>query len=576
MSPTRAAEDVADFVWRTKYRAGDERGVADTWRRVAGAVASVEADAEGWAGRFYDILKAFRFLPGGRIQAGAGKDGGATLFNCFVLPGPGATVAGTFSALEDAVRTLRAGGGVGCDFSAVPPRGWPADPGPGSPGPLAMLDLWDAACRSFLSQSHRLGAMMGALDCRHPDIEAFAEAKRTPGTLSRFNLSVAVSDAFMAAVRAGADWELRFPVDAPEGGAGTRVSARTLWDRILRSAYETGEPGVLFVDRINRTNNLWWREHIAVTNPCGEVPLPDYGACNLGSLNLTRFVMEPFTPRARLDLDALTAVADVAVRFLDDVIDLSIFPLDAQARTARSTRRIGLGLTGLADALVMLGLRYGEPASLGLAAETMRAVRDAAYWASTDLAREKGAFPDFDRDRYLQGPFIRDLPDALRDAIAAHGIRNSHLLAIAPTGSISLLAGGISTGLEPIFAGTQSRAVRGPDGAPRRFSIVDPALAQWRALNGSEVGEPPGFVTAHDLPLKAHLDMQAALQPFVDNAISKTVNVAGDIDFGGFRAVYDQAFDLGLKGCTAFRARAGGLAPVFSDADSTCAPGCPG
>lgn len=547
--------DVSDFVWRTKYQASGERGVEDSWRRVARAVASVERDAASWEARFLDAMRDFRFLPGGRIQAGAGADPAAVLFNCFVLPGPTGAVEPSLSALRESVLTLSAGGGIGCDFSAVPPRGRPVAGGPPSPGPVAFLDLWDGACRTFLAEAARRGAMMAALDCRHPDVEAFAEAKRVPGALSRFNLSIAVTDDFMAAVRADGDWALAFPVGGADPDVRT-VKARGLWDKILRSAYETGEPGVLFVDRINRANNLWWRERIAVTNPCGEIPLPAYGACDLGSLNLVRFVVHPFTPQARLDLEGLAQAAAVAVRFLDDVIDLSAYPLPEQRQAAQGSRRIGLGVTGLADALVLLGLRYGEPASLALAADVMRVIRDAAYRASTALAREKGAFPYFDRDRFLEGEFVRGLPADIGEAIAAHGIRNSHLLAIAPTGSISLLAGGVSTGLEPIFARTHMRRIRGGDGAPHLFSIENPALSLWRSLKGSDAGEPPGFATAHELSMEAHLDMQAALQSFVDNAISKTVNIAPDLPFEAFRAVYDQAFDRGLKGCTVFRSTA--------------------
>jgi len=525
-------------------------------------------------------MRDFRFLPGGRIQAGAGVDSNAVLFNCFVLPGPTGSVDASLSALRESVLTLCAGGGIGCDFSAVPPRGQPIAGGPPSPGAAAFLDLWDGACRTFLAEAPRRGAMMAALNCAHPDVQAFADAKRVPGALSRFNLSIAVTDAFMAAVRADRDWALEFPIGGSGDRAAGSVKARVLWEQILRSAYDTGEPGVLFVDRINRANNLWWREQIAVTNPCGEIPLPAHGACDLGSLNLTRFVVEPFMPQARLDLEALAESAAVAVRFLDNVIDLSGYPLPEQRQAAQGSRRIGLGITGLADALVMLGLRYGEPASLDLAAAAMRVIRDAAYRASTVLAREKGAFPFFDRAPYLQGEFVKRLPTDIREGVAAHGIRNSHLLAIAPTGSISLLAGGLSTGLEPIFARIQMRRILGRDGQPRRFRIVDPALALWRSLRGDDAGEPPAFVTAHELSLAAHLDMQAALQPYVDNAISKTVNIAPDLSFEAFRAVYDEAFDRGLKGCTVFRSTAGadthpseGPAAAGCPAEVVCGPG---
>lgn len=536
------------FVWEAKYRNGEERSPRDSWRRIARALASVEAEPGDWTPRFEAVLKGFRFLPGGRIQAGAGQDG-AVLFNCFVLPGPSQSVQRSLEALADTVATLRAGGGVGCDFSAAPPKGWPAIDGPPAPGPVAYLELWDEACRTFLAQSARQGAMMGVLRCDHPDVEAFAAAKQAPGSLSRFNLSVGVTDAFMTAVEADADWSLRHP---DEGAPVRTLRARRLWEHILRCAYDSGEPGVLFLDRINAANNLGWRERIAATNPCGEVPLPEYGACDLGSLNLAAFVRHPFTAHAALDLDALADTAAVAVRMLDDALDLSAFPLAAQASTVRASRRIGLGLTGLADALVMLGARYGSPASLALGRRILRTIRDAAYGSSIALAREKGAFPAFQSEPYLESEFVRRLPVRLRQLIADHGIRNSHLLAIAPTGSISLLAGGVSTGIEPIFAGVQLRTVRTAGGGSRTIRTLDPALALWRGRGVA--GEPPGFVTARELSFEAHLAMQAALQPFVDNAISKTVNVAADLSFEAFRSLFERAYARGLKGCTAFRA----------------------
>lgn len=406
--------------------------------------------------------------------------------------------------------------------------------------------------------------MMGVLRCDHPDLEAFARAKAADGALSRFNLSVAVTAPFMAAVRADADWSVRWPA----AGAPVRTTrARDLWTLILRSAYETGEPGVLFIDRINGSNNLAWRERIAATNPCGEVPLPDFGACDLGSLNLTRFVREPFDPKARFDLAALAETAAIAVRLLDNVIDVSAYPLPEQAATAKATRRIGLGITGLADALAMLGQPYGGPSAVAIAAEAMRTIRDAAYQASIELARSKGAFPSLEAERFLEGEFARRLPQPIREGVSKHGLRNSHLLSIAPTGSISLLAGGLSAGLEPIFAGVQQRAIRTGSGERRTIRIVDPALALWREAHGA-TGEPPGFVTAHEITIEAHLAMQAALQPFVDNAISKTVNVGADLAFEDFRSIYERAYDLGLKGCTAFRESA---AAVLREAGGSCA-----
>lgn len=556
--------ELSRLVWQTKYRAPGERTVTDSWRRIAQAMALAERDAELWRRRFRALLGDFRFLPGGRIQAGAGHPG-AVLFSCFVLPGPREGGDAAVQALRETMATLCRGGGVGCDFSAAAPRGWSAANGPPSPGPVGYLEQWDAACRIRLAAAARKGALMGTLRCDHPDVEAFAAAKAEPGALSRFNLSVAVTDAFMAAVKRDEDWPLRFPVQA--GPVLRTLRARALWAHILRCAYQSGDPGVLFVDRINAANPLSWCETLAVTNPCGEIPLPVYGACDLGSLNLTRFVRAPFTPAARLDLRHLARTTVAAVRLLDNVIDVSAYPLPLQASAAQVTRRVGLGVTGLADALVMLGLRYGAAPSLQVAGDAMRTVRDAAYRASAALAREKAPFGGFDRDRYLDGPFARALPDDIRDVIAAQGLRNSHLLAIAPAGSISLLAGGVSTGLEPIFAAVQDRAIQVLDGQTRLIRTTAWSVALWRKLNARRDGAPPALVTAPELSVAAHLDMQATLQRYVDNAISKTVNLPADLSFEAFATIYDEAYARGLKGCTAFRPSGEG---VLAAADGVC------
>jgi ribonucleoside-diphosphate reductase alpha chain len=544
------ATALARALWEIKYRAGRERSIEDSWRRISGAVAAVEGGrAQAWAEAFEDLLRDFRFLPGGRIQAAAGTSHEATLFNCFVM-GP-IIDANAHEALREAERTLAFGGGIGCDFSSLAPRGARLDATGGlAAGPLAHMLAWDEMCARSLSIGFRRGAMIGVLRCDHPDIEAFIEAKSSGAGLQRFNLSVLVTDAFLRAVRADADWTLASP-DAEGGPDPRRLPARDLWRRIMQAAYRSAEPGVLFIDRINAENNLAYCERIVATNPCGEIPLPPYGACDLGSLNLTRFVSAPFTPGAALDFDGLADAARLAVRFLDDVIDISRFPLPQQAVAARTSRRIGLGITGLADALMMLGLRYGEPDSLAVAGRLMRVIRDAAYDASADLAQEKGSFPAFQREAYLAAPFVQRLPGPLRDRIARGGLRNSHLLAIAPTGSISLLAGNLSSGLEPIYAQGWRRTLATPRG-PREFDLADAAVAIWRGLKGDD-SLPPAFACAQDLTIEAHLRIQAALQPFVDNAISKTVTVAEDCSLEAFSRAYDLAYDLGLKGCTLYR-----------------------
>ena len=573
---------IARHIWESRYRyrppvgAGDA-GPADTWRRVARALSGVEQNERAaWEKRFRRLLEDFRFLPGGRILAGAGTDLDVTLFNCFVMGRIDDSMAGIFDALKEGALTMQHGGGVGYDFSTLRPAGSPAwRVGGLASGPVSFMHIWDSMCQTLLSTATRRGAMMGTLRCDHPDIAAFVEAKRQPGELTNFNLSVLVSDGFMQAVEAGTTWPLVFPRDGLGGrdrGVAERtverdwpgyegkvaclvlreIPARELWERIVRANYEQAEPGVLFIDRINTENNLGNRETISATNPCGEIPLPPYGACNLGSLNLTRFVREPFSAQAALDLAALRAATDVAVRLLDNVIDLSRFPLPPQAVQARGSRRIGLGITGLADALIMLGLHYASEAARLQASEVMRTICHTAYRASIGLAAEKGSYPFFDREACLQRPFIQRLPEDIRTGIREQGLRNSHLIAIAPTGTVSLLADNVSSGIEPVFDFEYRRRVRHTDGAFASYALRDYALQYWRERFG-ERALPDCFVAASDIRPDDHLAMQAALQPFVDNAISKTINVPRDYDFSAFRSIYTRAYALGLKGCTTFR-----------------------
>jgi len=571
---------LANFVWETRYRLSTpaaERSVEDSWTRVATAVAAVEHEPRPWAQAFLGVLRDFHFLPGGRILAGAGARRAVTLCNCFVMGHIEDSIEGIFDALKEGAVTMQQGGGVGYDFSTLRPRGSRARAsGMTASGPVSFMHVWDTTCATLTSTGSRRGAMMATLRCDHPDIEEFIGAKRNPRALRQFNLSVLVTDAFMQAVRADAAWPLVFPESALEeapgelqqrldrqwsGGAGLvhcrilrTVSARALWSGLCAGARASGEPGILFVDRINALNNLGYRETLSATNPCGEVPLPPYGACTLGSVNLTAFVRGPFTPAAMLDFKAIEHTVALAVRFLDDVVDIAGFPLARQRDEAQATRRIGLGITGLADALALLGLRYDSQAARQLAAETMRTIRDAAYGASIELAGIKGRFPAFDRDRFLERPFIRSLPRALRAAIAAHGIRNGHLLAIAPAGSISLLADNVSSGIEPIFQLQGVRRVRAAEGAYRTFDIIDRAYALWRERNG-DAAAPAYLVEAGDIDPRDQLLMQASLQPFVDAAISKTLALPTDAAAGEVDALYARAYDAGLKGCTVYRRR---------------------
>ncbi len=574
--------ELAEHVWRTKYRFVDDgeirdRTPTDTWRRIARALAAVErTDPEAHERRFLSVLEDFRFLPGGRILAGAGTERRVTLFNCFVMGTLEDSMDSIFDHLKEGAITMQEGGGVGYDFSTLRPSGSVAHAtGRIASGPVSFMHIWDAMCGAILSTGARRGAMMATLRCDHPDIQAFVDAKREPHALRRFNLSVQVTDAFMQAVADDAMWPLVFPAEGLGGGApsqervqrewpGARgavdcvvlktVPARELWARIMQATYDYAEPGVLFIDQINRQNNLWYREHISASNPCGELPLPPYGACDLGSINLARFVHAPFTERAELDLDGIRQTVGVAVRMLDNAIDASRFPVDAQAAEARGARRIGLGLTGLADALIMLGLRYDEAAARDKAAEAMQAITHSAYRSSVSLAREKGSFPYFEREGYLAGAFIGSLPEDIREAIARDGIRNSHLTAIAPTGTISLFADNVSSGVEPVFDFRHSRRLLDIDGSYRPFDVEDYAHARWRELSGESGGPlPRAFVNALELTPHDHLAMQAVLQPYVDGAISKTINVPEDYPFQAFSELYELAYRQGLKGCTTFR-----------------------
>ncbi len=570
---------VSRRIWEAKYRYRDERGihdhsVEDTWRRVARALAEAEGERRGvWEQHFYELLADFRFLPGGRILAGAGTAHRVTLFNCFVMGAVEDSLDGIFDALKEGALTMQQGGGVGYDFSTLRPSGEPAHGvGVNASGPVSFMRIWDAMCATILSTGARRGAMMATLRCDHPDIEEFIAAKRAPGALRHFNLSVLVSDPFMAAVREDAEWPLVFPLAAGEshggetlarawsGGAtprpcrvARRVAARGLWDKIMRATYDYAEPGVIFIDRVNRLNNLGYCESISATNPCGEIPLPPYGACNLGSLNLTRFVHAPFTPEAALDMEAIRASAALATRLLDNVYQVSHFPLPRQAETAHASRRLGLGLTGLGDALAMLGIVYGGAESIALAGKIMETVCHAAYRASAGLAREKGAFPAFRADAYLDGEFVRALPSDIRDAIRQYGIRNSHLTAIAPTGTVSLLANNVSSGLEPIYDFAYTRHIRKADGTVSAARVEDYAYRLFRQLRGTKAALPPALARAAAIPPAAHLAMQAALQAHVDNSISKTINVPPDYPFEDFRSLYESAYEHGLKGCTTFR-----------------------
>ncbi|MBS4044720.1 MAG: adenosylcobalamin-dependent ribonucleoside-diphosphate reductase [Alphaproteobacteria bacterium] len=546
---------ISQQIWDMKYRlkgpdgAPVDQTIPDTWQRIARALAQAETNPAVHEAGFFEALKDFRFLPAGRIVAGAGTARKVTLFNCFVMGTVPDDMAGIFEHLKEAALTMQQGGGIGYDFSTLRPRGAPVKGvGADASGPLSFMDVWDAMCRTIMSAGSRRGAMMATLRCDHPDIEAFIEAKREANRLRMFNLSVLVTDDFMNAVKQNQAWELKF-----NGTAYRTVQARDLWDKIMRATYAFAEPGVIFIDRINQRNNLHYCETISATNPCGEQPLPPYGACLLGSINLAKLVRNPFEADAALDLEELDRLTRAAVRMMDNTIDVSNFPLPQQEAEARNKRRIGLGITGLADALIMVGARYGSAASITLIETWMKRLQRAAYLASVDLAKEKGAFPLFDRDAYLAGESIRELDADVREAIAQHGIRNALLTSIAPTGTISLLADNISSGLEPVFSFTYMRTVLMPDGTRRQEEVSDYAYRLYKQLKGENIPLTEAFVDAQGLAPADHVRVQAAVQKYIDSSISKTINVPEDIDFESFKDVYAMAYEQGCKGCTTYR-----------------------
>ncbi|QQA42101.1 adenosylcobalamin-dependent ribonucleoside-diphosphate reductase [Pelagovum pacificum] len=552
---TRFAAPIAEQIWDMKYRLKQADGTAldetveSTWRRIAQSLAEVEAEPAKWEKKFYGALEDFRFLPAGRITAGAGTDRSVTLFNCFVMGTIPDTMAGIFDMLKEAALTMQQGGGIGYDFSTIRPRGAivhgvAAD----ASGPLSFMDVWDAMCRTIMSAGSRRGAMMATMRCDHPDVEQFIEAKSDPARLRMFNMSVLVSDAFMEAVKADGPWELTFGDKVYK-----TVEARDLWNRIMKSTYDYAEPGVIFIDRINEMNNLAYCETIAATNPCGEQPLPPYGACLLGSINFARLVAEPFEAGAKLDEEALDDLVATAVRMMDNVVDASRFPLPEQAAEAAAKRRIGLGVTGLADALLMVGERYGSEEAATVTEAWMKRIARSAYLASADLADEKGAFPLFDAEPYLASGTMQQMDEDVRAAIAEKGIRNALLTSVAPTGTISLYAGNVSSGIEPVFAFAYSRKVLQKDGSRTEEEVVDYALQLYREKYGEDADLPEHFVNAQTLAPMDHVRMQAAAQKWVDSSISKTINVPADIDFDAFKDVYMEAYETGCKGCTTYR-----------------------
>ena len=547
----------SEQIWDMKYRYKDagqiplDKTVTDSWSRVAKSLASVEKSPERWEKIFYSTLEDFKFLPAGRILAGAGTGRSVTLFNCFVMGTVPDSIPGIFDMLKEAAITMQQGGGIGYDFSTIRPsgsdvKGVAAD----ASGPLSFMNVWDSMCQTIMSAGSRRGAMMATMRCDHPDILSFVDAKSDSQKLRMFNLSVLVTDKFMDAVKNKKDWSLIFDKKIYK-----TVSAKYLWDKIMQSTYDFAEPGVIFIDRINAMNNLNYCETISATNPCGEQPLPPYGACLLGSINLSKMIDAPFSENSKLDATLLKKTVSVAVRMMDNVIDVSKFPLASQEKEAHAKRRIGLGVTGLADALLMTGVRYGSDEAVAKTDEWLHLISREAYLASTELAQEKGSFPLLDVNQFLQSGNMVQMDDDVKEVIRSRGIRNALLTSIAPTGTISLYAGNVSSGIEPVFAYSYNRKVLQKDGTKREEEVIDYAVNLWKEKFGNKEF-PDYFVNAQTLSPTDHVKMQAAAQKWIDSSISKTINCPEDISFEEFKEVYMAAWDQGCKGCTTYRPNA--------------------
>ena len=573
MSEAHFPQPISEQIWNQKYRFNTDRegfvsdqDVVDTWSRIASACADLphlhnnHAEREALEQRFFNSLYGFKFLPAGRINSGAGTGRNVTLFNCYVMGTIPDTLEGIFDMLKEAALTMQQGGGIGYDFSTLRPKGAPVKGVESfSSGPLTFMDVWDSMCKTIMSAGSRRGAMMATMRCDHPDIMEFVKAKQDPLRLRNFNVSVLCTDEFMEAVAADADWHLMF-----NGQYYETIKAKELWDAILWNTYNYAEPGVIFIDRINKENNLWFLETIASTNPCGEQPLPPYGACLLGSVNLAAHVAFPFVEgQAKIDMNSLEESVRTGVRLLDSVVETSLFPLEAQQEEARFKRRQGLGVTGLADALFMCGQKYGSNQAVGFTDHIMINIAIWAYEESIQMAREMGPAPCLqsreDREKFIQSGFMQRMPQYIKDDILEVGIRNSHLLSVAPTGTISMYAGNVSSGGEPIFAPSFTRKVTNDDGTKRDEKVYDYAVLKFEEHFGEHYNCDADdwwanyMATAQDLTPEDHIVMQAVLQKWVDSSISKTVNLPEDISFEKFKAVYDHAFETGCKGCTTYR-----------------------
>ncbi|KKN66724.1 hypothetical protein LCGC14_0468350 [marine sediment metagenome] len=565
-------------VWKDKYRYGEEAHPFDSMRRVVEGVYSKDSNADAKRNALEAMQKGL-WIPAGRIQAGAGTPNIVTMLNCYMSRDIDDSMPGIMEALKDAALTQQQGGGIGMNFSSLRPSGaFLRRTGAVASGPLPFMDMWDGMCATIMSAGSRRGAMMAVMDCEHPDLPEFITAKHEAGRLKNFNLSVLISDAFLSAVETDEEWFLGFNVPKADGRhiftverddrgriepwfAYSKWKARELWDLILENTYEWSEPGVVFIDRINKRNNLNYCETITGTNPCGEQPLPANGCCNLGAVNLAKMVRDPFSDHAQFDYDLLDQIASLGTRFLDNVIDVTLYPLDDQATEEYAKRRIGVGITGLANALAQLQVRYGSPEALKVTNMIMHALTNAVYSASADLAEERGVFPLYDGSQWAaheRSVLHTVLDRGTRDKLSRHGVRNGVLMTIAPTGTTSLYAGNVSSGLEPVFLHKAQRNVRQKDNTYKPYTVYDYGYLLYSVVHHvtptmTTKGLPDYMVTHEALSVWEHIAMQAACQKYVDASVSKTINCPQDITFEDFKQIYEEAHKAGCKGCTTYR-----------------------
>ncbi|MBD3280148.1 adenosylcobalamin-dependent ribonucleoside-diphosphate reductase [Candidatus Dojkabacteria bacterium] len=547
-------KQITEYIWKTKYRYKspinkyEEKTIEDTWKRIAKELSSVERKRNYWQKEFYSILEGFKFIPAGRISAGIGTNRNVTLINTFVMPSPKDSLDSILETFKETALTLRQGGGLGLDFSLIRPKG---DIIKGveaeSSGPIPFMEMWDQMCSSLMQGGVRRGAMMALLRCDHPDILEFVESKNKSGKLTKFNISVLITDDFMKALKNKKKWDLKF-----NGKIYKTIVSCDLWKRIMQNTYKYSEPGVIFIDQINKRSNLKYCEKIVATNSCGEQPMPEYGSSPLGSVNLTQFVENPFTKEAKFDSKKMQKVIRIAIRMLDNVISISNYPVKKQKLEANAKRRIGLGYTGVADTFAMCGLKYSSDEANDKLEELVKLLQNESYRSSAEIAKEKGSFPKYKASKYTKGYYFKLLDKEVQNDIEMYGLRNGALNCVAPTGTSSLYAGNISSGIEPIFDLEHERKILKKDGTFKYIRLEDYAYSYFnRTKKNKNIDNP--FVTSNGLNPYDHLKVQAIAQRYIDGSISKTINCPANIEFDDFEEVYFSAYEAGCKGCTTYR-----------------------